>query len=206
MINTKFNPVITNFKSLVTTNNRYPLTKTQLQIYMEKGYSADTISHICGRTIMYVRHLMSSYKLTPEEFAKTKKLEAQIIELKNQRASINEIIEKTGEKGSVIKGIIANLFPEGYTRAKQATRLDSVQNQRYKSRKTSANSSEEITPMYKKRPNVATRRTASKLKMCSQILSLKEEGYSIKEIAEALNKCEATIKSYLDFCQRKILN
>ena len=184
---------------------RQMISVSELRGLLEKGYSIDNISKYTGNTSMYIRHLIDRNNLTPDGLARLQNLEKQILELKNQRATLKQIKEATGESDNVIRSIIANLFPEGYIRAKQATRT-SPQSIAYMNHKLQIDTFEGKIPMYKRKPDVETRKLSAKMKMCKEILDLRAQGLSVKEIAEALRKSEATVKGYLTFCKQKKLN
>ena len=184
---------------------RQMISVSELRGLLEKGYSIDNISKYTGNTSMYIRHLIDRNNLTPDGLARLQNLEKQILELKNQRATLKQIKEATGESDNVVRSIIANLFPEGYIRAKQATRT-SPQSIAYMNRKLQIDTFEGKIPMYKRKPDVETRKLSAKMKMCKEILDLRAQGFSVKEIAETLRKSEATVKGYLTFCKQKKLN
>ena len=184
---------------------RQMISVSELRGLLEKGYSIDNISKYTGNTSMYIRHLIDRNNLTPDGLARLQHLEKQILELKNQRATLKQIKEATGESDNVVRSIIANLFPEGYIRAKQATRT-SPQSIAYMKRKLQIDTFEGKIPMYKRKPDVETRKLSAKMKMCKEILDLRAQGFSVKEIAETLRKSEATIKGYLMFSKQKKLN
>ena len=184
---------------------RQMISVSELRGLLEKGYSIDNISKYTGNTSMYIRHLIDRNNLTPDGLARLQNLEKQILELKNQRATLKQIKEATGESDNVVRSIIANLFPEGYIRAKQATRT-SPQSIAYMNRKLQIDTFEGKTPMYKRKPDVETRKLSAKMKMCKEILDLRAQGFSVKEIAETLRKSEATVKGYLMFSKQKKLN
>lgn len=183
--------------------SRLPITKTQLRSFIDKGYSVEQIAEAKDLTPMYIQNLISKFGFELKSPEIVKNLEEQIIALKNNRASVREIVEKTGESVSTVKAIIKRLFKNSYVKAKQATRVDSVENIQYINRKNIYDVVADADVVKIQKLKESSYRVSQKLEMCKKVLEMQAQGLSIDEIAKALNKNELTIKRYLKFCEQK---
>ena len=188
--------------------SRIYLRKYQLRPYIEQGFSYQKIAEIFNTTVEAIEYAVKAMDLTPEKIEKLKDSEKKIIEIKQRHGSIQEMMDSTGLSNSRVKFMLRYLFPKG---------TSSFRNEKIINMINEGSSIEEISRVlnisekiiksvlgYSSTAKSLVRRNNQKEEFCLKILYLKANGYSIKEIAEKLNRSEATIKGYLKYCEKQI--